>query len=354
MALKNSLELQSYVVKNVSRPTTRQYLGSGSYGTVEQFLISGLRCAGKTLHKNLFNIEVEGSENFTRKFVAECKLMSNLRHPNIVQFLGVFFSDTDEHLPVVLMELMPTSLRSVIETYPSFPLSLKQSILKDVACGMSYLHGRSPPVIHRDLTATNVLMTSAMVAKISDFGNSRIVTISPDQLQKTMTSVPGTPVYLPPEAFDPHPNYDSKLDIFSFGQIALYTIVQELPVPTNATVLDSATKALIAVSEVQRRQTYIDKLDPLVASCPALKELVLNCLDNDPDTRPVSLEIFNMLDKVCSECEDPYIDMTRMDLLTALSNTKTAKTEIKSSESAAPSITVSEQVRWLPMLKYKG
>lgn len=343
MALKNSLELQPYVVEDVSKPTTQQHLGSGSYGTVEQFLISGLKCAGKTLHKNLFNIEMEGSESFTNKFVAECKLMTNLRHPNVVQFLGIFFSDTDEDLPVVLMELMPTSLQSVIETYPNFSLSLKQSILKDVACGMSYLHGRSPPVIHRDLTATNVLMSAAMVAKISDFGNSRIVTISPDQLQKTMTSVPGTPVYLPPEAFEPQPSYNSKLDVFSFGQIALYTIVQEFPSPTNATVLDPSTKALIAVSEVQRRQICIDKLDPLVSSRPVLKELILSCLDNDPDQRPASLEIFNILDKVCSEYEGPYINMTRMDLLTALKEQGNAKTETSQS-SVAPSITLSERV----------
>ena len=96
MALKNSAELQAYIVGGVSKPSTKQHLGAGSYGTVEVFLISGLRCAGKTLHKNLFNYEQDGTGTFTKKFVAECKLMNDLRHPNVVQFLGITFSRQTE------------------------------------------------------------------------------------------------------------------------------------------------------------------------------------------------------------------------------------------------------------------
>ena len=343
--LKNLPELQSYVVENVSKPSTEQHLGAGSYGTVEQFLVSGLKCAGKTLHKALLRMELEATDNFAEKFVEECRLMSNLRHPNIVQFLGVFFSDSgseESSVPVVLMELMPTSLQGVIESQPNFSLSLKQSILRDVACGMSYLHGRNPPVIHRDLTATNVLLTSVMVAKISDFGNSRIVSISPDQLQKTMTSVPGTPVYLPPEAFGLQPKYTSKLDIFSFGQVALYTILQEFPSPSGATVFDSATKTLFAVSEVKRRQPYVNKLESFIFSYPAIVEIVLSCLDNDPDNRPTALEIFTRLERVCSENKDPFINMTRIELLKSLE--ERCKPEPKTQATIAKESTVSEQV----------
>lgn len=284
MSLVNSPELQSYIVENVSRPSPPRHLGSGSYGSVEEFLIGdGLKCAGKTLHRALFNLEVEGSENIARKFMEECKLMSDLRHPNIVQFLGIFFQGPEEDPPVILMEYLPMSLEGVIETYPKFQLSLKLSILRDVACGMSYLHGLKSPVIHRDLTARNIMLNSAMVAKISDFGNSRMVTVSPDQLRRTMTYVPGTPVYLPPEAFNQKPIYDSKLDIFSFGQLSLFTITQEFPSPTAPTFLESSTNTVIGVSEIQRRQAYIEMLDPIIPSCPVIKELILLCLDNNPE-----------------------------------------------------------------------
>ena len=325
MALKDSAELQVYVVERTHHSSIGDHLGSGSYGSVNQYIINGLKCAGKALHKSLLNFEIQGPMDFKRKFVEECKLMGNLRHPNIIQFLGVFFSESNDDIPVILMELMHTSLQNVLETYPNFPLSLKQRILKDVSCGMAYLHSRSPPVIHRDLTASNILLNTAMVAKITDFGNSRIVTISPDQLCKTMTCVPGTPVYLPPEAFASQPIYDSKLDVFSFGQVALFTLIQEFPMPSAPTVLDPSTKILIAVSEVQRRQIFIDKLTSLVPSCPSIKELIINCLDNDPEKRPTSLEVFNTMDEIYSKSEEPIDRMNHIELLTTIKEKPIAK-----------------------------
>ena len=92
--------------------------------------------------------------------------------------------------------------------------------------GWVYLHTRNPPVVHRDLSARNVLLTSAMVAKISDLGNARIVNLLPGQLVRTLTSVPGTHVYMPPESFDEGSRYGPLLDIFSFGHLSLYTLTQ--------------------------------------------------------------------------------------------------------------------------------
>ena len=84
----------------------------------------------------------------------------------------------------------------------------------------------SPPPFLRDLSAKNVLLNSSMVAKISDLGNSRIVDLQPGQLVKTLSRVPGTLVYMPPEAFDNSSKYGPRLDIFSFGHLALFTITQ--------------------------------------------------------------------------------------------------------------------------------
>lgn len=327
--LRNSPELQPYIVLNVSRPVPPRHIGSGSYGSVEEFLVGGLKCAGKALHRALFSLEVEGSENIARKFMEECRLMSDLRHPNIVQFLGIFFQGSGDDPPVVLMEYLPMSLEGAIETYAGFPLSLKQSVLRDVACGLSYLHGLKFPVIHRDLTATNVLLNSAMVAKITDFGNSRMVTISPDQLRKTMTYVPGTPVYLPPEAFDQRPTYDEKLDAFSFGQLSLFTIVQEFPSPSAPTFFDSSTNTIIAVSEIQRRQSYVDMLDPIISSCPEIKEMILLCLDNDPQKRPKSSDILSVLEEACGRCADPLVGMSRLELFLALQEQKIPKAKLQ-------------------------
>ena len=150
--------------------------------------------------------------------------MSSLRHPNITQFLGLCFLQGTQ-LPLLVMERLETSLDDLLEHMPNIPLSLKRSVLEDVASGLLYLHKRQPPVIHRDLTAKNVLLTSSLVAKITDMGNSRIVDVR-GQMARTLSKLPGTLVYMPPEALDDRHRYGTSLDIFSFGHLALFTIIQ--------------------------------------------------------------------------------------------------------------------------------
>ena len=153
--------------------------------------------------------------------------MSSLRHPNITQFLGLCFLPGSQ-LPLLVMERLETSLVDLLEHMPNLPLSLKRSVLEDVASGLLYLHKRQPSVIHRDLTANNVLLTSSLVDKITDMGNSRIVDMRPGQMARTLSQLPGTLVYMPPEALDDRHRYGPSLDIFSLGHLALFTLIQVL------------------------------------------------------------------------------------------------------------------------------
>ena len=182
-------------------------------------------CAGKKLHETLLEAGNQGVPDVVHKYLLECQLMSSLRHPNITQFLGLCFLPGTQ-LPVLVMELLETSLDDLLENIPNLPLSLKRSVLEDVASGLLYLHDGEPVVIHRDLTAKNVLLTSSLVAKITDMGNSRIVDMRPGQMSRTLSKVPGTFVYMPPEALDDRHRYGPSLDIFSFGHLALFTIAQ--------------------------------------------------------------------------------------------------------------------------------
>ena len=150
------------------------------------------------------------------------QVMAEMRHPHIVQFLGLCFLEGSA-LPVLVMERLDNSLDNLLETSPGLPLALKRSLLADVARGLLYLHTRNPPVVHRDLSARNVLLTSSLVAKISDLGNARIVNLRPGQVRK-LTPLPGTMAYMPPEAFDERSRYGPRLDIFSFGHLTDYTL----------------------------------------------------------------------------------------------------------------------------------
>ena len=152
-------------------------------------------------------------------------MMAEIRHPHVVQFLGLCYLEGSA-LPVLVMERLENSLDNLLESSPSLPLTLKRSLLADVAQGLLYLHTCSSPIVHRDLSARNVLLTSSLVAKISDLGNARIVNLQPGQLAKTLTRVPGAQVYMPPESFDQKSQYGPQLDIFSFGHLALFTLTQ--------------------------------------------------------------------------------------------------------------------------------
>ena len=99
--------------------------------------MNGLVCAGKKIHDVLIDAANTGVENVVGKYVQECQLMSDLRHPNITQFLGVCFLP-DCQLPVLLMERLDSSLDDLLETVPNIPLALKRSILEDVSRGLLY------------------------------------------------------------------------------------------------------------------------------------------------------------------------------------------------------------------------
>ena len=174
-------------------------------------------CAAKIIYNAIVFASDVGSQH-----VKELSLQSNLRHPNIVQFLGIWQSVPESSLPALVTELMDTSLHKFLvdpAMKGAVPMSYKKSILEDVTKGLIYLHKKG--IVHRDLTANNVLLTSSLVAKISDLGNSRFL---PKEDFAKLTSRPGTIVYMPPEAFTK--DYSHKLDIFSFGHLILFTMIQ--------------------------------------------------------------------------------------------------------------------------------
>ncbi len=184
--LRDAPQLQRFLMLNV-RPTGRR-IGNGSYGTVDELEVEGLLCAGKKLHEILVEQENQGTEKVLEKFMNECSLLSDLRHPNIVQFLGICFLEISD-LPILVMEYLPHCLDNLLENTRNIPMAVKHSILCDVARGLTYLHAQSPPVVHRDLTSRNVLLNTAMSAKIADLGVARILNLHPGQQAATMSRV---------------------------------------------------------------------------------------------------------------------------------------------------------------------
>ncbi len=190
-----------------------------------QVKYSKVLCAAKHIHELLLDPGNEGVRETVDRYQRECQLMAGLRHPNITLFLGLCFLEGSE-LPLLVMERLEMSVDDLLECAPYIPLAVKISILTDTGSGLVYLHSRGPPIVHRDLTARNILLTSSLTAKITDMGNSRMVTLKPTQLAQTLSKNPGTTVYMPPEALSESHRYGPSLDVFSFGHLALYILTQ--------------------------------------------------------------------------------------------------------------------------------
>jgi len=111
-------------------------------------------------------------------------------------------------VPILVMERMWKSLFSLLEERPKqLPLVAKTHILYDVACGLQYLHSQDKPVVHRDLTASNILLNENLEAKIADLGQAKV-------LEKLGQKLSTAQVYMAPETLKHKPIYDTKLLIW--------------------------------------------------------------------------------------------------------------------------------------------
>lgn len=236
-------------------------LGNGAWGCVNVAEFRGLRVAAKSLHSVIIS-------DFSRSlFYREMFIASRIRHPNLVQFIGAI----EDGSPIIITELMPTSLRKQLE---SSRLSDSQiiSIANDTALALNYLHLTRPvPIIHRDLSSPNILLEpsrqNSWKAKISDFGSANFAS----QIHPQSTH-PGNPAYSAPEACYPG-QHSIKMDTYSFGVVLMEMCIHEPP------SLDSADK--------ERQMTIVD--------WPEMFSLISHCACQSIANRLTMQQILNEL-----------------------------------------------------------
>ena len=273
-------------------------LGMGSYGSVCKARIGELTCAAKSLHPILFHCGDPNSQDAIVRFEQECQFLRDLHHPHIIQYLGTFW-DKDTGLPVLLMELMSESLTHFLK-YSAMPVSyyMQLNMCHDIALALAFLHSRG--VIHRDLSSNNILLSADRRAKVTDFGMSKLAGTN-IQFATLLTQCPGCPQYMPPEALKQPPVYTNKLDCFSLGVLAIQIMTRRFPNPGESTqVIDDPQyptgTILRVVTEVERRKTDIDLIDP---THPLLR-IALECLKNSERDRPSARDLCRQLSQLKS------------------------------------------------------
>ena len=267
---------------------TGKVLGIGTHGSVIE-----LRSARETVAGKVFRMSSTAQVlPVAKRVCGELIMMTQVHHPNIVQCKGVSLL-TDQPLPVLLMERLTSSLHDYLLHPDNSNLSVerKVSILHDTASGLDYLHSQTPAIIHRDLTAKNVLLDSQLRAKIADFGNSRIMDLDPEASPESLTSIPGTLEYMPPEAQGGSVAYDPSLDVFSFGHLSLFTVTQTPIRPLLPPNYCDSSGKLCARSEVKRRERFVEAAEQLLSDNYSLLTLIKQCLHNNPAQRPHTGEL---------------------------------------------------------------
>lgn len=313
--------LRSSLLKQL-RPKTKQViptgivLGSGAYGSVIELTCEGEIIAGK-IFRTMSTAHMRAVQE---RIKDELNVMMEVKHPHIVRSMGVCFLP-DEPLPVLLMERMECNLHCYLldPKHFSLPIERKLLILCDVADGLTCLHNHRPPIIHQDLTANNVLLDSKSRAKISDFGNSQILSSNPIMIQGTFTSFYQSLEYNPFEVHEEILECSPSLDVFQFGHLALFTTLQTPIRPLlPPTYIDKRTGILHARSEVERRQLFVEQAEQLFSGNDSLIELIKQCLSNSPGLRPCTAKLLTTLQGILTPGICHYPVMLQVCLYTLL------------------------------------
>ena len=253
----------------------KKRIGVGAWGEVYSARFRGEDVAIKIAHRDILH------QSTVDMLKREIEIMSSVQHPNLVRFIAAVVDDTVERkvdTPIIVSELMDMNLRVAYEHKLDLSDSLI-SIFRDVAYALHYLHQHHEPIIHRDISAPNVLLKSlpggSYRAKVSDFGSANLV-------KNSRTAGAGAIVYCAPEMFPsvdisvpPQPQ-TTKVDVFSYGMLLLEVISKEMPT----------------------HQTRYFLLQKMERDWDVMHALILHCTKPSPSNRPAMADILNKLNSM--------------------------------------------------------
>ncbi|KAL8241676.1 hypothetical protein R6Q59_011978 [Mikania micrantha] len=262
----------------------------------------------------------EGGEPRYKEFISEVQAIGRVKHPNVVK-LRAYYWAPDEKLLIsdfISNGCLASALHSRTSTILSWPTRLK--IIKGTARGLAYLHECSPrKFVHGDVKPSNVLLDNEHQPYISDFGLTRLVNITGNNMSSSSGSMGGLSYlkstqtekvnsYRAPEARVSSNQPTQKWDIYSFGLVLLELLTGKSPELSSPTTMAS-TEVPGLVKWVRKafedENPLSDLVDPmLIQEVHAKKEvltvfhLALTCVEHDPEIRPRMKTVSESLEKL--------------------------------------------------------
>ncbi len=227
-----------------------------------------------------------------KDIMKEIEILSSLRHPRLVQFMGVTFDK--DHVPFLIMEKIPgTTLQDVLDNkYRSFKQGQKTNIIQQLVDVLSFLHNCKPPIIYRDLKPDNIMLElQQQNIKLTDFGLSRFM---PETADYSLTGETGTVRYMAPEVYNNQPYY-LNVDIYSLGLIMYYLSTREKPFVDYTTetigVYFKTPDLFFSTRKVKEKN---------------LRSLINHCIEKNPELRWDINAVSKFMNEYCDKSKEQH------------------------------------------------
>ncbi|KAK3135390.1 hypothetical protein QOZ80_5BG0418320 [Eleusine coracana subsp. coracana] len=269
-------------------------LGRGGFGYVYNgFLEDGTQVAVK--------LRSESSTQGVREFLTEVQILTRIHHKNLVSMIG--YCKDEDYMALVYEYMSEGTLQEhIIEKHLTWRQRLR--IALESAEGLEYLHkGCNPPLIHRDVKTTNILLNGKLEAKVADFGLSKAFNRDMYTHVSTNTLV-GTVGYVDPE-YQSTLQLTVKSDVFSFGVVLL-----ELVTGKQAILRDPEPIGVIQWTKLRLARGEIESIvdermngDHDINSVWKVANVALACTAQASMQRPTMTDVVAQLQE-CLELEE--------------------------------------------------
>ncbi|KAL0712387.1 hypothetical protein Bca4012_019365 [Brassica carinata] len=262
-------------------------IGQGGFGTVYKVkLRDGSTVAVKRAKKSLNKDDRQGAE-----FMSEIKTLAQVTHLSLVKYYG-YLVHNDEKLLVV--EYVPNgNLRDHLDCKEGKTLDMatRLDIATDVAHAITYLHMYTqPPIIHRDIKSSNILLTDNFRAKVADFGFARLAPDTESGATHVSTQVKGTAGYLDPEYLTTY-QLTEKSDVYSFGVLLVELLTARRPIELHREQKERITirwaiKKFTSGDTISVLDPKLERNPPNNLALEKVLEMAFQCLAPHRGSRP--------------------------------------------------------------------